>query len=827
VTPEKWKEIEELYFEVAELEPADREIRLASVADPDLVREVRSLFGADSGNTRIASAVASVANLAAGGPPVPQRFGPWRVTGVAGHGGMGAVYQAVRDDQAFDRQVAIKVLHLGLDNPHSRERFRQERSILAGLDHPNIARLLDGGETEAGLSYIVMEYVDGEPIVDYCVRRKLPRAARLQLFLQLCSAIHLAHQNLIVHRDLKPANILVTPDGVPKLLDFGIAKLMEPSAMRTMTGFLALTPQYASPEQIRGEPVSTATDVYSLGMVLYEMLAERRPYEVDAAAMTEIARTVCQVQPAPPRIDPDLDNILMMALRKEPARRYPSVQTFAEDVERALANRPVRARPASFGYRASKFVRRNWLPLAAAAVMLASVGGGVFSSLRQARIARGRFDQVRELARSFVFDYYDDLARIEGTTATREKMVRTALKYLDNLAANAGADVELQIELAGAYHKVGQAQGYPTRPSLGKTADAIASYRKALEIHERIAARDPRHRSRSVDFYAEFASMLRYAHEIVEAARVAKLALEAAEGAARERPAEQAAQLAVSRCWCLLGDLDEDLRRAATALEKNRKCEMTAAPTLAQWRNRESFEAMYQARSRVGTSSRANGLFAEALRAFDDSEAMLNELLRLEPANPAYRRREAILANFRASVYFDDELPSLDDPARALPYVRRYLELAKQMFAKDPNSASARLSLAIAHYRLSFVLRRIDPPAAVEAARESVRLFDRDIAEGRGGYLLLSRRQRAVRRLAEALLAAGKPREARPLAEEALAVQRKTVARDTTDLAEAKQLALTLLAAAAVTDAVGDRAAGAALREEAERTNARVSRDAQ
>ena len=254
---------------------------------------------------------------------MPQRFGPWRVTGVIGHGGMGAVYKAVRDDQAFEKQVAIKTLHLGLDSPPARERFAQERSILATLEHPNIARLLDGGETEGGVSYIVLEYVDGEPIVDYCARHKLGREARLELFLQVCSAVHYAHQKLIVHRDLKPGNILVNREGVPKLLDFGIAKLMEPGALQTMTGFLALTPQYASPEQIRGEAVTTASDVYSLGMVLYEVLTGRRAYQVEAGSITSIAQVVCEAAPAPPGVDADLDNILLMALRKEPRAPLP------------------------------------------------------------------------------------------------------------------------------------------------------------------------------------------------------------------------------------------------------------------------------------------------------------------------------------------------------------------------------------------------------------------------------------------------------------------------------------------------------------------------
>src|SRR5262249_43409842 len=229
-----------------------------------------------------------------------RRMGPYRIVDTIGPGGMGAVYRATRDDKSFEKQVAVKILRVGTETPEALVRFRQERQILASLEHPNIARLIDGGDTADGQPYIVLEYVDGEPITEYCVRRNLPPRARLDLFLRVCTAVEYAHRSLIIHRDLKPGNILVTADGEPKLLDFGIAKLLNPAGDGTATMFQAMTPQYASPEQITGEAVSTVTDVYSLGVILYELMTRRHPYVVQSSSPSEIQRIVCQTEPAPP-----------------------------------------------------------------------------------------------------------------------------------------------------------------------------------------------------------------------------------------------------------------------------------------------------------------------------------------------------------------------------------------------------------------------------------------------------------------------------------------------------------------------------------------------
>ncbi len=395
---------------------------------------------------------------------------------------MGVVYKAIRDNRAFEKAVAVKVLHLGLETPAMLERFRQERQILAGLEHPNIARLIDGGTTSAGLPYIVLEYVEGVPLTQYCEREKLPREQRLHLFLKVCDAVEYAHRKLVVHRDLKPVNILVTADGTPKLLDFGIAKLLDNSSEQTATLLQALTPDYASPEQLRGELVSTATDTYSLGIILYELLTGRRPYKIATSSPVEICRLVETAVPEEPGLGEDLDNILRMALRKEPERRYNAVRALAADIESYLDHRPVAARPDTISYRVRKFSRRYWWQLAAVCSIFALLSASLAIALAEQRRTVRRFQQVRQLANRFLFDFHDKVAKTPGTLKARAMMVATAQEYLNSLAADAKGDAGLQRELGVAYAKLAVAQGAANGPSLGHPQDAVATYDKALSL---------------------------------------------------------------------------------------------------------------------------------------------------------------------------------------------------------------------------------------------------------------------------------------------------------------------------------------------------------
>jgi tetratricopeptide (TPR) repeat protein len=388
-----------------------------------------------------------------------------------------------------------------MDTTDVLRRFQHERQILAGLDHAYIARLIDAGTAPDGRPFFVMEYVEGQPIDVYCVDRNLSTADRCRLFLKVCEAVSHAHRNLIVHRDLKPGNIFVTPDGTPKLLDFGVAKLLAPESdpHLTVTGMQErlLTPQYASPEQVTGRPVNTSSDVYSLGAVLYELLTGSCAQNLDSTtSREEIERVIC-IQDAPrpsavkPGVPSDLDNIVLMAMRKDPSRRYHSVDYLAEDIRRYLDGRPILARKDSLSYRTGKFVRRHRLMIAAASLVLLSLVGGLVIAESQARRAERRLQQMVELANRSLFDVHTAIERLPGATDARRAIVKTTLEFLENLNKDAGRDDRVRLSLATAYYRLGDVQGYAHKPNLGDTKGALASYAKAVDLLAPLRVKHP------------------------------------------------------------------------------------------------------------------------------------------------------------------------------------------------------------------------------------------------------------------------------------------------------------------------------------------------
>ncbi len=523
----RWQRVKDVFADAVMRAPEARGAFLddACGTDDELRREVESLLASEEpAGSFLSRPAVEVEPEEPVPPPRLSRVGPYRVLGVIAEGGMGTVYRAVRDDDAFQKTVALKLVRHGASD-YVERRFRQERQILGGLQHPNIAAILDGGTTDEGHPYLVMEHVEGRPITASCAERGLGTRERLVMFGSVCAAVSYAHQNLVVHRDLKPDNILVTTDGIPKLLDFGIAKLLaagvDPDTAPTATLLPMMTPEYASPEQIRGGPVTTASDVYSLGVLLYELLAGRRPYVVKADSMEEIVRAVCQTDPPAPstvvktrgaseanlphaRMGPtaselqgDLDTIVLRALHKEPARRYASVQELAEDVRRHLDGRPVRARADSLRYRTGKFVGRHRAAAAAAVVVALTLLVAIIATVRQSQIADAqraraerRFAEVRQLANSFLFEFEAAIRDLPGSTPARELVVKKALSYLDSLAAETASDPALQRELAAAYQKVGDVQGNPFGANLGDTAGAVTSYRKEVAIREALGDGD-------------------------------------------------------------------------------------------------------------------------------------------------------------------------------------------------------------------------------------------------------------------------------------------------------------------------------------------------
>lgn len=438
MSSERWRKVDELFCSALEIESHRRAeyLREACAGDQSLQEEVEALLacqqeaGAFIESPAVDDALGLIA-VESGEPIANHRIGPYEIIREIGHGGMGAVFLAARADDAYKKQVAIKVVKRGFDNSFITTRFRAERQILANLDHPNIARLLDGGATEEGLPYLVMEYIEGLPIDQYCDERSLSTTERLKLFRVSCSAVQYAHQNLVIHRDIKPSNILVTEGGTPKLLDFGIAKILRPDAeqqTQTATAARMMTPDYASPEQVRGESITTASDIYSLGVLLYKLLTGRHPYRFKTLLPQEIERVICETAPERPstavsRVEEgmasdgvnattprpvrgkpeklrrvlggDLDNIVLMAMRKEPARRYSSVEQFAEDIRRHLTGLPVIARRDTFSYRAGKFVTRHRASVAAAVLIAMTLIAGIIATVWQARVARAERDKAR------------------------------------------------------------------------------------------------------------------------------------------------------------------------------------------------------------------------------------------------------------------------------------------------------------------------------------------------------------------------------------------------------------------------------------------------
>ncbi|CAN5600643.1 hypothetical protein BH18VER1_BH18VER1_11800 [soil metagenome] len=508
---ERYAQAQELFEAALDLAPAERAPLLEERCggNPALREEVEALLQADTEATSLDAPAFAIPPEIFDERPEEQlagrHFGPYEVVREIGRGGLGSVYLAVRSDGEYRKEVALKLIRRGLDTGDILRRFRNERQILAQLDHPNIARLIDGGTTDDGLPYFVMEFVKGDPITTYCDTYRLDSEPRLELFRKVCAAVTYAHQNLVIHRDLKPSNILVTMEGEPKLLDFGIAKLLtaeDELYTQTAPGWRAMTPHYASPEQINGGRITTASDVYSLGVLLYELLSGQKPYQLRTGTSEEMARAIAEQEPTrpsvalagnpksqtpnPKRLSGDLDNIVLMALRKEPERRYASAAALAEDIQRHLEGRPVLAHQDSFSYRASKFVSRHKAGVLVAILFLLALLSGITatlwqSHLRQVQRARAekRFNDVRHLANSNLFDVYPEVENLAGSLKAREKILTNALKYLDSLAREAAGDLDLQSELATGYEKVGDVQGALNNSNLGNTKAGLETYRKA------------------------------------------------------------------------------------------------------------------------------------------------------------------------------------------------------------------------------------------------------------------------------------------------------------------------------------------------------------
>jgi serine/threonine protein kinase/tetratricopeptide (TPR) repeat protein len=690
---------------------------------------------------------------------IGRHIGSYEITGVLGQGGMGTVYRARRADGQFEHEVAIKVVRHDLESPAALERLRLERQILARLTHPAIARLIDGGTVGDGVGgetpYFVMELVEGAPITTYCEDRELPLRDRLLLFRAACEGVVHAHQQLVVHRDLKPSNILITSAGQPKLLDFGIAKLLEDhpggGLAQTSTGMHLLTPEYASPEQVRGEPVTSMADVYSLGTILYELLTGVKAHQFQTRSPAEISRVICTIEATRPstavghgepralrksrQLKGDLDTIVLMALRKDPARRYRSVEQLSEDVSRYLDGMPVRARPDTVGYRSSKFVRRHRVAVAAATLMLATLVGAVIVTSREARAraleadrAQRQLQQIRTLASTVLVDVHDAVAQVPGATGAREMILVTAQRYLAAVAAETGDDPALRVQLAESYRKIGDVQFDERQASLGNAGAALASYRRAqalLESLDASASRRSDYQRALADTYARIAVALSTSNDRPAALDTARKALRAAESAVALAPGDAHATLSLVGAYGVLGRTLMAGRELPAVLEIFNRALSTATQLAERQPDVRVTEALARAHENVAEVLSQMGNLAPAVDHARRAVTLLDTLSSTRPGESSNRRQLVSAYSDLGDLLGSPVEFSLGQWAAAETEYRKALAVAEALAAADPRDAQAQLTVATVSRKLGNVLTRRDPRSAVDLHRRAVSILDK------------------------------------------------------------------------------------------------------
>jgi serine/threonine protein kinase len=706
-----------LFREVADLPRAERESVFAvRNVSPELRAEVESLLACDTLSDHsvtecIGLAAVDAARVSAEGA---QRYcGPYRLIRVLGSGGMGAVYLAERNDGEIEQRVAIKMLHAGADRPAWQERFLRERQLLAYLNHPSVARLLDAGHTGQGQPYLVMEYVEGAPIDASAAGKSLRE--QLTLFLKVCEGVAHAHQHLIIHRDLKPSNILVDSSGQPKLLDFGIAKLLDETSDQTKTVERLLTPGYASPEQLRGTIQTTATDVYSLGAVLYKMLTGRSPHESEAGEVQaiEIVAGTREIPPARrlnPSLRGDIDFILQKALRTEPQERYASVESFANDIRAFLDSKPVQARTGDTWYRTRKFLRRYWAPATAAALVVASLSVGLYTANHERAIAQQRFNEVRQLANK-LFDIDAQVNQLPGNTKARQLIVDTSLAYLRRLSADAKRNPELALEIGDAYMRVARVQGVSVGPNLGQMDQAEQNLRIADGFVQSVLAAQPANRT-AVLRAAQISHdrMLLARHQGTrrrdEALLFARKSAEWLErfNATSADKAEASALLTtymnIADYYVLRLELDAALRLCQRGSGLARSFDRSSASAMFLWVSARILQK--------------RGELDEALQAIGESVTLLEPFAANRKGNLEQSLNLAMVLGWQGRILGEDNGISLGRSEEAASSLERGFQVIDGIVHQDPNDQASRGILQMVGRALADILRHSDPGRALD-----------------------------------------------------------------------------------------------------------------
>ncbi len=665
LTPARWQEIKAILEDALELPENERAdlVQARCKDDRALWIEVDALLNADNSHADLLEVGGAELILDNPKDMIGMVVGNYRILSELGTGGMGTVFKAERIDGEFDQTVALKLIKKGFDSGEMLRRFITERQILASLEHPNIARLVDGGTTEDGRPYLVMEYVEGIPIDRYCSTHSLSLESRLDLFRKVCFAVSFAHQKLVIHRDLKPQNILIDDHGHVKLLDFGIAKLLNSeNEIDGQTQTFALTPEYASPEQIRGEPLSTATDIYSLGVILHELLTGSRPIHFDGKNIGEIVGAASTSEPirpsaassnhegfSPNLFKGDLDNIVLKALRKDPGQRYASVEQFSEDVRRYLKGLPVIARHFTLTYRAQKFARRNPMVVGAVSLAFVILIGGIIATAYQARKANiereraeARFNDIRNLTSTFMFEVNEAITK--SPIKARELLVQRAIEYLDKLSSESAGNIELKGDLASAFERIGDIQSEIFRPFSGKTSEALLSHQKALALREEVLAVMPSPKNAA----NVSSSYLKIGNALMTIGKV--------------------------------GEARENYRRSINNLETNSSID----PADVEYRRQFA-----RSLSMLGQAIVRSGTLGEALANYERSLSMFRTLSDEDPANPRYKRSIGIVISYIAFVKM--EMGRTDEAAEDY---RNWLDIERQLVANDPTNVELRHDLS-------------------------------------------------------------------------------------------------------------------------------------
>jgi len=815
---------------------------------------------APSGSGQSAGPVDFVARLQQFSGPaqeeIPAQIGPYRCLRTLGRGGMGTVILAVQEDQQFKRRVAIKLLRRGMDTADVLRRFELERQVLGALNHPNIARLLDAGQTTDGRPYCVMEYVEGRPIDEYCDAENLAVDERLKLFRKVCQAVHFAHQNLVVHRDLKPGNILVGGDGEPKLLDFGIAKLLNPDLLQVTvaTGpeFRLMTPEYASPEQVQGLPIGTASDVYSLGVLLYELLSGHRPYRFATRMQQEIVRVVCEVEPEKPsaavsrvedvprkdgttsrltpdtvararggqphklrrRLSGDLDNVVLKALQKVPRRRYASAEQFSADIQRHLDGLPIEARPDSQIYRFNKFVRRHRIGVTAAAGVFVALLAGVIGTgwqwraAEQARsVAEHRTQQYGELVDALVRELRGSIHRLEGATAARKVLAATAMNAANTIESEGADDPAVRRKLAEIYLLAGDVLGGIRTGSEGSTRDALACFQRALSILTELqstSAVDGTLTSDLARAHIRVADCLREDNTINGAREHYEAAVTLLRAARARDPRNDRSSKLLATALDGWADIALSFGRADEALAHFDEAEQLRAQLLqASPQDADLRRALSVSHGKLGKVLADSGKLAEALQRCETALAMRKQLAEWSP--DARAKRDLVVAHERTA----EVLRKLGRSGEAESHVVAAVSLATELRESDPRDMRALLDLVrveLGRGELQLTLGRRDAATATfeQALANADAAVAGGAASGEARYRLAQAHEGLARALGEtdAETGLGHYRSAIGLYREVLQTGRENV-----QIAET--LAVALADCAAMCDAAGDRAAAA------------------